>query len=126
MTTHEAAFRSSPLTATTTALFALLGLIDIALLAVLGSADAPPLAVSLGVAALGLITLIALIPAHGGSRAALRTIVVVRVISALLAIPAFFLKAPAWVMAAEGLLIAGTVLALLLLRRGGGPTSPMR
>jgi hypothetical protein len=126
VTTHEAAVRSSPLTETTTALLALLGLIDIALLAVLGSADAPPLAVSLGVAALGLITLIALIPAHRGSRAALRTIVVARVISALLAIPAFFLKAPAWVMTAEGLLIAGTVLALLLLRRGSGRTSPIR
>jgi hypothetical protein len=75
VTTHEAAVRSSPLTETTTALFALLGLIDIALLAVLGSAGAPPLAVSLGVAALGLITLVALIPAHRGSHAALRTIV---------------------------------------------------
>jgi hypothetical protein len=71
-----------------------LGLIDVALVGAIGSADPPPLAVSLGVAALGLITLAALVPAYRGSRSALGTVVVVRVISALLAVPAFFLSAP--------------------------------
>ncbi len=43
---------------------AVLGLIDVALTGVIGSSDAPPLIVSLGVAALGLITLLALVPAR--------------------------------------------------------------
>ena len=56
-------------------------------------------------------------PARRGSRSALGTIVVVRVISALLAVPAFFLDAPVWVMVVEGCVIVATVVALVLLRR---------
>lgn len=107
--------RLSRLTSTTTAIFALLGLLDLALLGVIGSADAPPLIVSLGVAMLGLITLVALVPAYRGSRSAPLTVVVVRVISALLAIPAFFLGAPTWVMIVEGFVIVATIAALILL-----------
>jgi hypothetical protein len=120
MTTHEAVVRPTLLTGTTTAIFAVLGLIDLALVGAIGSADPPPLAVSLGVAALGLITLGALAPAYRGSRSALGTIVVVRVISALLAVPAFFLSAPVWVMAVEGFVIVATSTALILLRRNAG------
>jgi hypothetical protein len=120
MTTHESIVRPTPLTGTTTAIFAVLGLIDVALLGAIGYDDPPPLAVSLGVAALGLITLGALIPARRGSRSALATIVVARVISALLAVPAFFLDAPAWAMAVEGFVIVATVTALFLLRRDAG------
>ena len=117
MTTHEAIARPTLLTATTTTIFAVLGVIDVALVGAIGYDDPPPLAVSLGVAALGLITLVALLPAHRGSRNALATIVVVRVISALLAVPAFFLGAPAWAMAIEGFVIVATITALFLLRR---------
>jgi hypothetical protein len=126
MTTHQALVRPTHLTGTTTAIFAVLGLIDIALVGAIGSADPPPLAVSLGVAALGLITLGALRPAYRGSRGALGTIVVVRVISALLAVPAFFLGAPAWVMVVEGFVIVATVVALILLRRNAGGAVPRR
>ena len=100
-----------------TAIFATLGLIDVALTAVSGSSVAPPLIVSLGVAALGLITLLALAPARRGSRGALTAIVMTRVISAVLAVPAFFLNAPAWVMALEAFVIAATVTALVMLRQ---------
>lgn len=117
MTTHEAVLRPSLLTGTTTAIFAVLGLIDVGLVGAIGTNDPPPLAVSLGVAALGLITLIGIMPASQGSRGALRTIVAARVISALLAVPAFFLDAPAWVMVIEGFVIVATVTALILLRR---------
>ena len=55
--------------------------------AVIGSPDAPPLIVSLGVAALGLITLVSLVPARRGNRGALTAVVVTRVISAVLAVP---------------------------------------
>ena len=98
-------------------IFALLGLIDIALLGVVGSAIAPPLAVSVIIAVLGLITLVALIPARHGSRRALVTVIAARVISALLAAAAFFAGAPAWIMAVEAFVIAATITALLLLRR---------
>jgi len=68
-------------------------------------------------AILGLITLLALVPARRGSRRALTAIVVTRVISAVLAVPAFFLNAPAWVMAVEGFVIVATVTALVLVHR---------
>ena len=122
MTTNQTLVRPSPLTGTTTAIFAVLGLIDIALVGAIGSANPPPLIVSLGVGALGLITLVALLPARRGSRGALTTIVVVRVISALLAVPAFFLNAPPWVMVVEGFVIVATIAALVMLRHDAGLT----
>ena len=117
ITTHETLARPAALSNAATAIFATLGLIDVALTAVIGSSDAPPLIVSLGVAALGLITLLALVPARRGSRGALTAIVVTRVISAVLAVPAFFLNAPAWVMAVEGFVIAATITALVLVHQ---------
>ena len=72
------------------AIFALLGLIDIGLLGVVGSSVAPPPAVSIIIAGLGLITLVALIPARNGHRRALLTAVAARLISAVLAAAAFF------------------------------------
>ena len=117
ITTHETLARPVSLSNAATAIFATLGLIDVALTAVIGSSDAPPLIVSLGVAALGLITLLALVPARRGSRGALTAVVVTRVISAVLAVPAFFLNAPAWVMAVEGFVIAATITALVLVHQ---------
>jgi uncharacterized membrane protein len=87
--------------------------------AVIGSPDAPPLIVSLGVAALGLITLVSLVPARRGNRGALTAVVVTRVISAVLAVPAFFLNAPAWVTAVEEFVVASTITALVLVHQQG-------
>ena len=115
--THETLARPSSLSNAATAIFAVLGLIDVALAGVIGSPGAPPLTVSLGVAALGLITLLALVPARRDSRLALIAVVVTRVISAALAVPAFFLNAPVWVMVVEGFVIAATVTALVLVHR---------
>jgi hypothetical protein len=115
--THETLPRPASLGNAATAIFALLGLIDVALTAVIGSPDAPPLIVSLGVAALGLITLLSLMPARRGNRGALTAVVVTRVISAVLAVPAFFLNAPAWVTAVEGFVIAATITALVLVHQ---------
>ncbi len=115
--THETLTRPSVLGNAAAVIFAVLGLIDVALTGVIGSPDAPPLIVSLGVAALGLITLLALVPARRGSRGALIAIVVTRVISAVLAVPAFFLNAPAWAMIVEGFVIAGTITALVLVHQ---------
>ena len=117
ITTQETLARPVSLGNAATAIFAVLGLIDVALTGVIGSSDAPPLIVSLGVAALGLITLLALVPARRGGRGALVAIVVTRVISAVLAVPAFFLNAPAWVMAVEGFVIVATITALVLVHQ---------
>ena len=124
ITTQETLARPASLSNAATAIFATLGLIDVALTAVIGSSDAPPLIVSLGVAALGLITLLALVPARRGSRGALTAIVVTRVISAVLAVPAFFLNAPAWVMAVEGFVIVATITALVLVHRQSRASAP--
>ena len=119
-TTHEAAIRPSALPDVPAAIFAVLGLIDLALTAVIGSSDAPPLVVSLGAGALGLITLLSLVPARRGSRPALVAIVVTRVISAtVFAAPAFFLGAPGWVMVVVGFIVAGTIIGLVLLWQQG-------
>jgi hypothetical protein len=117
MTSQATLIRPSLLNNTTAAIFGVLGLIDVALLGAIATNDSPPLGVSLGVAALGLVTLAALVPAGRGSRGALGAIVVTRVISAGLAVPAFFLDAPAWVMVVEGFVIVATITALVLLRR---------
>jgi hypothetical protein len=117
--THETLARPASLGNAATAIFALLGLIDVALTAVIGSPDAPPLIVSLGVAALGLITLVSLVPARRGNRGALTAVVVTRVISAVLAVPAFFLNAPAWVTAVEEFVVASTITALVLVHQQG-------
>jgi hypothetical protein len=53
ITTQETLARQASLTNATTAIFATLGLIDVALTAVIGSSVAPPLIVSLGVAPWG-------------------------------------------------------------------------
>jgi hypothetical protein len=99
--------RPAHLPATPAVIFAVLGVIDIALLGVVGSS----------IALLGLVTLMALVPARRGSRPALVTVVAARVISALLAFAAFFAHAPVWVMAVEGPVIVATIVGLALLRR---------
>ena len=117
MTTTQTHSSPTVLTPSTTVIFAVLGLIDIALVGAIWTADPPPLAVSLGVGALGVVTLAGLMPANRGSRGALGAVVVSRVISALLALPAFFLDAPAWVMVVEGFVVVATVCALVMVRR---------
>jgi hypothetical protein len=117
MTTTQTHSRPPLLTASTNVILAVLGLIDIALIGAVWTDDPPPLGVSLGVGALGVITLVGLMPANRGSRPALGMVVVSRAVSALLAVPAFFLDAPAWVLVVEGFVIVATVYALVMVRR---------
>ena len=120
-TAPPTATRTESLPPAPAAIFALLGLIDVALLGVVGSSVAPPLGISIVVAALGLITLAALVPARNGSRPALVTAVAARIISAILAVGAFIATAPVWIMAIEAFVIAATLVALVLLRRPPRP-----
>ncbi len=69
--THEMLARPASLGNAATAIFALLGLIDVALTAVIGSADASPLIVSLGVTGMAGAALLAAsvpMPAHSLSQ----------------------------------------------------------
>ena len=56
-------------------------------------------------------------PARRGSRRALVAVVVTRVMSAVVAVPAFFLNAPVWVMIVEGFVIAATMTAIVLVHQ---------
>ena len=116
-TTPRTAARPASRPAAPTAIFAILGLIDIGLFGVVGSSITPPLAVSIFIAVLGLVTLVALVPARHGRRPAFITAVTARVISAVLALAAFSHGAPAWIMAVEGLVIVATIIAVVLVRR---------
>lgn len=116
-TTTGISARPAYLPAAPAVIFAVLGLVDIALLGVIGSSIAPPLAVSVFIGLLGVVTLAALVPARRGSRPAVITAVTARVISAVLAFAAFVADAPVWVMVVEGFVIVATVVALILLRR---------
>jgi hypothetical protein len=116
-TQDTTALRPSSLSATAAAICGVLGLIDISFTGVIGSKDAPPLVVSIVVAALGLITLLALVPARRGSRPGLAAVLTARAISALLAVPAFFLDAPVWVMITEGFVIVATIAVLVMVRQ---------
>lgn len=118
-TSQETTTRPASLPTAAAALCAVLGLIDIGLIGAIWSGDPPPPGVSLGVGALGLITLLALVPARRGSRPGLASVLVARCISALLAVPAFFLDAPVWVMTIEGFVIAATVAVLVMVGRAG-------
>jgi hypothetical protein len=93
-------------------ILALLGVLDISWMVMawagLFGSDVPPV---LFFAAVGAITLAAVLPAHRGNRAAAWVVVASRVVSALLIdLPAFFLGAPAWTL---GIVAAAIVLAAL-------------
>ncbi|MGI5130229.1 hypothetical protein ACQEVB_25740 [Pseudonocardia sp. CA-107938] len=96
-------------------LCALLALADLVGLAAIGSPDAPPAVVVVLGAIFGVATLVALAPAWRGVRSGAIAVVVSRVLSALLAIPAFFVDAPTWARLIAGASIALTVLAVGLL-----------
>jgi hypothetical protein len=114
---QETATRPAILSTTAAALCGVMGLIDIGLIGAIWYDDPPPLVVSLGVGALGLITLLALVPARRGSRPGLAAVLTARSISALLAIPAFFLGAPVWAMILEAFVIVATIAVLVMVRQ---------
>jgi hypothetical protein len=95
---------------------AVLGVADIAA-AVAGGGDTPPMAVAIPTAALGLITLVAVGYGWHGRRAAVGTIITVRVLSALGAVPAFFaddVPAPLVTTAAAIVVLTVAVVAILI------------
>lgn len=95
-----------------------LGLLSLADLAgpVLTDGEHPPMSVALIGSALGLLSLVLVVFAWRGARRAVVPLIVLRALSALGAVPAFFLgEVPAAAMAAGGLVIALTALGVALL-----------
>ena len=95
---------------------AVLAALDIAGLAALGAQGAPPLAIAVTAAALGVVTLAAALPALRGSRRGGQIVIVSRVLSAVLGLPVFFVgDAPRWAAAAVLGSLVLTALAIWLL-----------
>jgi hypothetical protein len=101
---------------------ALLAVADLIGLIGLNAADAPPVPVTVMSAVLGLMTLVVLRPAWRGEARGLTTVLITRVLSALLGVPAFFVdSAPAWAgpLVAASLALTAVAVALLLRGRAG-------
>jgi len=121
--------KRSPTAAAGLVICTLLGVLDIAGMAALGTANAPPTVVVLAGGVLGIVTVAAVVPAWRGHRGGMTAIVGSRLLSALLGFPAFFSdKAPGWAQAVAGVAIAATILAIALLARSlrGTPAAPQQ
>ncbi|HVL06269.1 MAG TPA: hypothetical protein VM388_09780 [Acidimicrobiales bacterium] len=100
-------------------LSALLGALDVVSIAGAGADDGPPAAVLAIGSVLGLATLSGVWLAWRGDGRGFLAVVVSRVLSILLGVPAFFAEeAPDWAPAAVGLGIVVTAIALWLLYSG--------
>jgi hypothetical protein len=98
------------------AICALIGVIDIISLAGLGSDDGPPVIVTLSGAVFGVITLVGARMAWRGRRSGVVAVIVSRVLSALSALPAFFVDdVPDWVPPVVGIFVVLTVVGVGLL-----------
>jgi hypothetical protein len=105
------------------AICALLGVVDVISLGGLGADDGPPTGIVLVGAVLGVLTLWGVALAWRGQRKGAPVVIVTRVLSALLGIPAFFVDdVPSWVPPVIALTLVLTAIAVALLvgalRRG--------
>jgi hypothetical protein len=94
---------------------ALLGVVDVLGLAGLGVDGAPPAAIAIASAVLGLVTLVGVRPAWRARRGGILAVVVSRLLSVPLGIPAFFVDdAPDWARVVVGVSIALTLVGVAL------------
>jgi hypothetical protein len=94
---------------------ALLGVVDVLGLAGLGADGAPPAAIVIVSAALGLVTLVGVRLAWRARRGGSLAVVVSRLLSVPLGIPAFFVNdAPDWAPVVVGISIALTLVGVVL------------
>ncbi|MFJ9779736.1 hypothetical protein ACIRSS_09145 [Amycolatopsis sp. NPDC101161] len=108
----------TPVFTTGYVLCVVLGLFDVVGVAGLAMDDAPPAVVVILGGVLGLVTLAAAVPAWRGNRAGQLTVAGSRALSGLLAVPAFFVDAPAWARLLSGGLILLTIVGVGLLLSG--------
>ncbi|MEU7693717.1 hypothetical protein OHB01_17410 [Microbispora hainanensis] len=107
--------KRSVLLVTGLVLAGLFGLVDVVSLP-LGDGEHPPFAVALLDGVLGLITVVGVVLAWRGSRAAVVAVVVTRLLSGLTAVPAFFVDdvpTPAIATAAVGVVLTLVCVAFL-------------
>ncbi|GAA3594776.1 MULTISPECIES: hypothetical protein [Kribbella] len=96
----------------------LLGLLSVGDLAgpLLTDGEHPPMSIALIGSALGLVSLVLVVFAWRGARRAVVPLIVLRVLSALSAVPAFFAgDVPAAAVAAAGIIVVLTVAGIALL-----------
>jgi hypothetical protein len=99
-------------------IFGLLSLGDIASLA-LTDGQTPPYVVAAAAALLGLVSLVLTLRAYGDPSQPLRLLIGLRVLSAVTALPAFFVsEVPAGTQVAAAAVVALTAVGILLTARG--------
>jgi hypothetical protein len=78
----------------------------------------PPDWLTILVAILGLVTLAAIVPAWRGNHRAVVVVVVTRILSAISAVPGYFVNVPSYILITTTVLVVLTILAVwLILRR---------
>jgi hypothetical protein len=101
----------------------LLGLLDVISLFSINSPfpegmTPPPGWLVILVAILGLITLAAIVPAWRGNHRAILVVVVTRILSAISAVPAYFVNVPSYILISTTMIVVLTILTVwLILRR---------
>lgn len=104
---------------------AVLGAVDVLSVVGAGADDGPPTAVLALASVLGVITLVGVSVAWRGRPGGAAAVVVSRVLSALLTVPALFVdEAPDWAPPAVAIGIALTILALALIYTSRRETAP--
>lgn len=125
MSTTTAEARTTPQLRTGLALSAFLGLINIPFLfaPTPDGQDAPPVAVLVLSAALGLVSVVCAVVAwRSGNRLAIRINAAALLVNALTSLPAFFVDVDAWIKVGAAVAVVLTVAALVLtLRREPTP-----
>jgi hypothetical protein len=101
-------------------LAALLGLLDVIGLFSINTPfpegmTTPPDWLVILVAILGLVTMAAIVPAWRGNRRAVLVVVATRILSALSAVPAYFVNVPSYILITTTVLVAVTILAIWLM-----------
>ncbi|GIF51475.1 hypothetical protein DFJ67_7368 [Asanoa ferruginea] len=113
--------KRTAMTTTGLVLAGLLGLGDV--ISIVGGVDGPPLAVLIAGSLLGVITLVGVVLGWRGSRAGIVTVVVTRLLSALTAVPAFFVDdVPDGAVGFAAVGVAVTLITVALLAPALRPT----
>jgi uncharacterized membrane protein (UPF0136 family) len=96
-------------------ILALLGVLDIAGLVGFAMEPTPPIAVIIGGAVLGALTVIGVWLAWRSRRGGIALAIGSRVIAALVGIPIFFMDTPGWIQVATAVVMVLTVLGIVLI-----------
>jgi len=73
------------------------------------------------VAILGLVTLAAIVPPWRGNHRVVLVVVVTRILSAVSAVPAYFVNVPSYILVTTTVLVVATILAVWLILRKARP-----